>query len=274
MGNKEINITNLKLLDIHSAPQIAILYICTGRYSIFWDKFYSSAEKNLLRQHRKSFFVFTDNKLLLKRKQSNVDFIYQQKLGWPLDTLYRYKIFLRIADKLQGYDYVYFINANALIVSEVGDEILPDPFLLIGSQHPCYYDKKPDKFIYDRNPNSSACIEMGIGSHYVMGAFIGGETSAFLLMCRQLDYNIDQDFKKSIIALWHDESHYNKYLLFNPYKLLPPSYVYPEEMNIPFVPKIVLRDKNKYGGHAQLRGIKKDPSFYNYVKQLIRRTII
>lgn len=253
---------------------VAILYICTGEYSIFWEDFYTSAKLNLLIKHNKHFFVFTDNLELHNRKNYNdTTFIQQKKMGWPFDTLYRYKFFLRINDTLEKYDYVYYINANALIVGEVGDEIFPTPSLLIGSQHPCFFDKKPDEFIYERNPDSLAYIEKGKGNHYVMGAFIGGEAIAFMQMCKQLNDNIDSDYQNNIIALWHDESHYNRFILDCSYKLLSPSYVYPEEMEIPFQPKIILRDKTKYGGHNLLRGIKTKSSFSYFVKRIFLKLI-
>jgi hypothetical protein len=235
---------------------------------VFWDEFYTSAKKNFLQDHEKYFFVFTNNKQLLRKQKADTKFIQQRKLGWPFDTLYRFKIFLRIEEEIKKYDYVYYLNANALIVSKVGEEIFPDPFMLIGCLHPCFFNKKPNEYIYERNPDSLSFIELGNGKHYVMGAFIGGDSIAFLEMCKQLNTNIDIDYQKNIIAIWHDESHYNKYLLSNSYKLLSPSYVYPEEMNIPFHPKIMLRDKNKYGGHMQLRGIKNEISVFKLLKCL------
>ncbi len=251
--------------------KISILYICTGKYSIFWDEFYLSAQKNFLEGHTKYFFVFTDDQKLLQRKDFDVTYIKQTKLGWPFDTLYRFKLFLTVDKDLRQYDYIYFINANALIVEKVGDEIFPEPFSLIGCQHPYFYNKNPQEYIYDRNPDSLAYVVSGYGKDYVMGAFIGGESKAFLTMCQQLNNNIDSDYNKNIIALWHDESHYNKYLLSTPYKLLNPSYVYPEEMSIPFLPRILLRDKNKYGGHKQLRGIKNERFIINVLKRIFHK---
>lgn len=224
-----------------------------------------------MQAHDKHYFVFTDNEELLQRKNIDVTFILQKKMGWPFDTMYRFKLFLRIKEVLEEFNYVYYINANAVIVSKVGEEIFPTPFLFIACQHPCYYNKNSEDFIYERNPASSAYIELGHGKHYVMGAFIGGESNAFIQMCIQLNNNIDIDYRKGIIAIWHDESHYNKYLLSNSYKLLSPSYVYPEEMSIPFVPMVILRDKIKYGGHHQLRGIKNETYLSGLSKRIERK---
>ena len=62
--------------------KIAILYICTGKYSIFWEEFYKSAKKNLFPNSEKHFFVFSDASPKLFSNE-DTSYIYQQKLGWP-----------------------------------------------------------------------------------------------------------------------------------------------------------------------------------------------
>ena len=43
--------------------RVAILYICTGKYNIFFADFYRSAEEYLLtdKQYKKEYFVWTDD---------------------------------------------------------------------------------------------------------------------------------------------------------------------------------------------------------------------
>lgn len=41
--------------------KIAILYICTGKYNVFFRDFYSSSEKYFLPNCEKTYFVFSDN---------------------------------------------------------------------------------------------------------------------------------------------------------------------------------------------------------------------
>ena len=93
--------------------KVAILYIATGRYTVFWDYFYQSAERNLLPDCDKHYFVFTDDQELLNTSDThNVSYILQNKLGWPHDTLMRFDIFLGIKDQLETFDFIYFFNAN------------------------------------------------------------------------------------------------------------------------------------------------------------------
>ena len=46
---------------IISPKNIAVLYIMTNRYTVFWEDFYKSAEKNFLPHHNKHYFIFTDD---------------------------------------------------------------------------------------------------------------------------------------------------------------------------------------------------------------------
>ena len=44
-----------------SLMKIAIIYIGIGRYTVFWDEFYKSCEKNFIRNAQKHYFYFTDS---------------------------------------------------------------------------------------------------------------------------------------------------------------------------------------------------------------------
>ena len=74
--------------------KIGILYICTGKYDVFWNDFYKSAEQFLLPNSDKQYFVFTDSNNI--QSTDNIHKIYQEKLGWPKDTLMRFHLFLNI----------------------------------------------------------------------------------------------------------------------------------------------------------------------------------
>jgi hypothetical protein len=63
---------------------IAVLYVCTGDYVMFWEDFFKSAEKNFAPESRKEYFVFTDSKNIYgENKFENIKRIYQPNLGWP-----------------------------------------------------------------------------------------------------------------------------------------------------------------------------------------------
>ena len=99
---------------------VAVLYICTGKYSIFWEEFYRSMEKYFLKQPEVEYFVFTDaDKLYDEERNVKIHRIRQENLGWPGNTLFRFHMFVSIKEKLEDYDYLFFLNANTVCRQEI-----------------------------------------------------------------------------------------------------------------------------------------------------------
>lgn len=242
-------------------PKIAVLYIATGRYIIFWDGFYQSAEKNFLPNYKKHYFIFTDAET--QKFGKNVTRIYRKQHAWPYDTLDRFDLFASIENQLKKYDYIYFLNANAEVVSMVGDEILPtiEQGITV-AWHPGYYlEKDVDTYPYDRNSKSAAYIPYGKGKYYVQGGFNGGRTKDYLRLIHTLKEKTTLDKRNGIMARWHDESHLNKYILDKNPLVMPPNYIwarfsYEVEKIFKNNIKIVMRYKQspEWGGTAWLRG--------------------
>ena len=92
--------------------KIAILYICTGKYNLFFKDFYTSCEKYLLKDVASTdYFVFTDEMQLCT--YDNVHLIFKKCQGFPADSLFRFEMFLSIKEQLEAFDYIYFFNSNA-----------------------------------------------------------------------------------------------------------------------------------------------------------------
>jgi hypothetical protein len=105
--------------------KIGVLYICVGRYVLFWKDFYQSCEKHLIQGAEKHYFVFTDA-VIPEEKDSRIHVYPTKKMGWPFDTLLRFEMFLKAESELKTMDYLYFFNANLKFVKDVGNEFLPD----------------------------------------------------------------------------------------------------------------------------------------------------
>ena len=232
--------------------KVGILYICTGKYSVFWDRFYQSSEKFLLTEEdiEKHYFVFTD--MDLPESNHRIHRYYKKPEGFPTDSIKRFEMFLSIQQDLKDMDYVYFLNANMNFVQKVGKEILPINFTpaLVGLQHPGYYQSPKEELPYERNPDSTAFIPNieNHEYHYFMGSFNGGKTADFLDMCFTCNNNIQEDKKNNIIACFHDESHINAYFLTKKILILNPEYGFPEDLEAPFSPKVIILNKAKHYG--------------------------
>lgn len=233
---------------------IGILYICTGKYNIFWKGFYTSSEQFLLPDCRKTYFVFTDADSIFAEEKESVVKIKQKNLGWPGGTLMRFEMFRKIENDLKQFDFLFFFNSDMLLNDFVREEeILPHKEGLTALNHPNFYDKDNFAFPYERNPNSLAFIPFGLGTYYYFGSLSGGKATEFLNMIKTLEEAILTDLSNGVIATWYDESHLNKYLLNKHVKVLSPSYGYPEGFSIPFYPKIIKRDKISRGGLESFR---------------------
>lgn len=241
----------IKIGDNFDGKTINILTICTGKYVNFFQNFYNSCEEYFLTNFKKKYFVFTDGDLPISE---NIVKIQQNKLGWPYDTMMRFKMFNSIENILDG-DYVFFFNANMLFVDHVGVEVIPtsENDYLMGVIHPGYFNRPVVSFPYERSKLSNFYIPFDSGSNYFQGCFNGGRKEDFMKMSNLLESKIDDDGRNGIIPIWHDESALNWYYSSrNPLKL---SYLYafPESYNKVDGVKIIQLDKSKLGGHDFLR---------------------
>lgn len=149
---------------------IGILYVCTGKYDIFFDEFYESCEKYFLKNDVKTYFVFTDSEKLKEKYKDNknIVFIHQENLGWPNNTLLRYDIFYKNKDKFINEEYLYFFNANVIFKKEVGEEFIPTKREngLVAVEHPGFINEKVKNFTYENNEKSLAYIDKNLNKEY------------------------------------------------------------------------------------------------------------
>jgi hypothetical protein len=240
--------------------KIGVLYICTGKYKIFWKDFYLSCEKFFIPEAERHYFVFTDApEIESENENQNIHRIFQKNLGWPDNTLKRYEMFLKIKSSLLNFDYLFFFNANIIFTQRINaEEFLPIKEDLLVVKHPGYY-KFPKNILYpflnfERNKNSKAYISRLKKAQYFMGGINGGKSKPYIKMIETISKNIKLDLDKGIVAKWHDESHLNAYVMDkNKRILLPDTYGFPEDKINRENPKIIILDKKRFGGHNFLR---------------------
>jgi hypothetical protein len=237
--------------------KIGVLYICTGKYVLYWKQFYESMESLFLPGHEKDYFVFTDAPSIEYEQKNNVHRLFQQKQEWPYPTLLRFQMFLKVEKELEKMDYIFFLNANMKVIDTIKEnDVLPDPIKddgLVVVLHSGFYKAHTRRLPYERKQKKSLAY-MTEGKYYVQGSFNGGTTAAYLALVRQMEKNIQSDLDKNIIAVWHDESHLNRYVADKHPKILSPAFAYSEGAHLEFKPRILMLDKRKLGGHKHMRG--------------------
>lgn len=206
-----------------------------------------------------------------------------QSIEWPYPTLMRYHLFLKQEEYLKQFDYLFYIDLDMRIVNVVGDEILGEG--LTAAPHPGYYVRKEIIPPYEPNPASTAYIPRPGGvslaegkprfiPHYYAGGMQGGKADVFIQTMKTMQKNIDTDMANGYIAIWNDESHWNKCVFEYTQAgghlvMLDPSYVYPDslvqEYYTPkvwgrnFTPRIITLTKpfsiSKEGGEAAAKMI-------------------
>lgn len=186
--------------------QIGLIIIATNKYIDFVPRLKESVEKYFLTKHNVEIFLFTNQSF------TNVTVIPTDHRPWPWMTLGRYHLIQQLKHYTKK-DCYYYIDADMVIVDTVGDEIFGDRVATIHGR----FKKKPGN--YDRNPKSLAYVSeqeipRNIIAPYYCGGFQGGKV--YLEDAADLARRIDLDSTNNVTAIWHDESHWNRYCLDNP----------------------------------------------------------
>lgn len=230
-----------KAEENEQSKKIGLLIVATGKYICFANPLIESAKKHFCKNHHVTYFVFTDQEYAPPEDTVRIE---QRRLGWPYDTMMRYKVYFDNWEELSQQDYLYACDADMLFVNDVGDEILGTR---VATLHPGFVGKRGS---YETDSRSTAYIDKWEGSHYFAGGFYGAERESFYHILKTNITHIEEDLKHGIIAVWHDESHWNRYCIdFPPTLILTPSYCYPESWKLPYKKRLLALDKN----HAAFR---------------------
>src|SRR6185295_18452187 len=157
--------------------------------------------------------------------------------------------FLQQEEILSQYDYIFYCDVDMAFVNVVGDEILGSG--LTATMNPMYALDKSMYPPYEPNSASKAYIHrpgqiVNEGNQprfmpqYYAGGFQGGKTDQFIAAMKVMKENISADLAKGYIAIWNEESHWNKYLFDHPENLLVlnQSYLYPDSLlNEYYIPR-------------------------------------
>ncbi|XP_073497933.1 N-acetyllactosaminide alpha-1,3-galactosyltransferase-like [Phyllobates terribilis] len=120
-------------------------------------------------------------------------------------------------------DYLFCMDVDQIFSSNYGPETLGD---LVAQLHSGYYLANRKEYPLERNPLSMAFIPPWAGTFYYHGAVFGGKPTLLTNLTSSCLKGILEDKKRGVEAIWHDESHLNRYLTLEylPSKVLSPEY--------------------------------------------------
>lgn len=221
-------LTQPKVLD-RTPKKIAVITFVSGDDSKQWNAFYQSSKKNFLPNHHKKYFVFTDIKdLKIDHKLAQKIVIHENDF-----ELKKQHLFQKIKTELEAFDYVYFMDVNLDVLTNLNEEILPTKDQeLVYAIHPWHYRWAMNLLPYERNEKSKAYIKEVDGKFYVQNVFYGGTKDGFINLSQTIQSWVDSDIKENAIPKWKEESYLNKYLVERQKEakkplILTPEYVYP-----------------------------------------------
>lgn len=234
--------------------RISINIIATNKYIGFVEDLAKSIDSLFFRDCEISVIIHTNVDLpVIPGISSRISFHKNtiEHEPWPFTTLKRFHYFKSAKDIIEKSDYSFYVDADSLFVGNIESSLLPNSGM-IGTIHPCLFNGPGTP---ERNPISKAYIPHGSSNRYFCGGFFGGSTQSFMDMTDEMVKAIEYDLSNDFIALWHDESHINRYFYEN-----PPSVV----LDIPFAVAeslakvysssgVLFLDKNLKGGHDFFR---------------------
>ncbi|XP_034728210.1 globoside alpha-1,3-N-acetylgalactosaminyltransferase 1-like isoform X1 [Etheostoma cragini] len=226
-------------------PRVAVVVFAVGKYTRFLKGFLESGEKYFLVDFRVTYYIFTDHEQdvpkikLGKGRNISVVTIPSAK-RWQEVVLGRMKwTTITIEEQIRNEsDYLYMMDIDSVFHSRFGAESLSQ---LSAVLHRGYYKNRPrDQFPYERRPKSKAYIPIDEGDYYYTAAVWGGYLEDMYKLVKYCYTQSEEDAKNGIEAVWQEESHLNKYLLYNkPTKVLSPEYLWSDYDSIPEDIKVV-----------------------------------
>lgn len=246
--------------------KIGILYIGIGRYFCFWKDFYQSCEFFLLPEAEKHYYIFTDQENEFEVNE-RVEVFHQDDMGWPCNSLLRFKMFNRIRSRLEQHDYLFFFNSNAQILKP----ILPQDILPEQEDYAALcIESDPEKMSFEPRQESAAFVSKNQARYYFSGALNGGKCKAYLELIDSCEKIVDTDLRNGLMPLWHDESVLNRFLVDKEVKVMYRDMGKPANWKNPQDAKIELRRKEDVLGRGWLRHYKGREHTNTWFRKLLR----
>lgn len=240
---------------MESPLRYTFISIATNRYSNYLLELLNSS-RNLGRHLSEiEWVIFTDSPEFYDEIREEIGLVVKvikiPSYNWPEATLFRYKIFRENFDQISG-DYVIYLDADMELVSDFIENIEPENWdngvalvshpgywrtrnylsrIKLYLQNPYLLIKDSYRFIrvgslgaWETNKKSTAFTPRKDRENYVCGGTWMGSSESIRKLVTELSQNVEEDAARGVMALWHDESHLNKWSASNKFTLLTPRF--------------------------------------------------
>ncbi|XP_056294262.1 alpha-1,3-galactosyltransferase 2-like isoform X1 [Pseudoliparis swirei] len=217
-----------------AGSSVALTVFAVGRYlDVYLGTFLNSSEHHFMLGLPVTYYVFTDvpekvPDIKLAPQRSIKVIKVERNSRWQDISMMRMKTISDIieSDLRHHCTHVFCFDVDQVFSGRFGSEALADSVALL---HAHYYRFPQKWFTYDRNPKSKAYMQTG--DFYYHAAIFGGSWKSVKALTDACYQSIMEDKQNNVEALWHDESHLNKYLwLHKPSKVLSPEYCWDNEI--------------------------------------------
>lgn len=214
---------------------VGLTVFAVKKYVAFLRLFLETAEQHFMVGHRVTYYVFTDRpadvpRVPLREGRRLAVLAVRSHARWQDVSMHRMEMISRFSEQRFRHevDYLVCVDVDMKFRDHVGVEILSP---LFGTLHPGFYRADRQAFTYERRPQSQAYIPPDEGDFYYLGGFFGGSVAEVQRLASACHQAMALDKANGIEAVWHDESHLNKYLLYHkPTKVLSPEYLWDQQL--------------------------------------------
>ncbi|KAM5328795.1 histo-blood group ABO system transferase isoform 2-T2 [Glossophaga mutica] len=214
---------------------IGLTVFAIKKYVVFLKLFLETAEEHFMVGHRVNYYIFTDRpadvpRVPLREGRRAVVLEVPAARRWQDISMRRMQVISSHCEQrfLREVDFLVCLDVDMRFRDHVGVEILAP---LFGVLHPGFYGATREAFTYERRPQSQAYIPRDQGDFYYLGGFFGGSVPEVRRLTEACHQAMATDRANGIEAVWHDESHLNRYLLdHKPSKVLSPEYLWDEAL--------------------------------------------
>ena len=197
---------------------IGIYYIATGIYKNNFKSFFDSLN-NFFEGYIKKIILLSDGLdeyINYNVNEISIEHHHIDDYPWPIVALFRFHYLLKYKTNC---DYIFFFNSNSIIQSNKRIYWFDENKINV-TKH--FFYKSGILTTYelmlpsDDNPNSTSYIG-NINYIYCQSGFFGGPSDKIYQMCEEIQKMINIDLNNNIIAKWHDETYFNKWLYIKNY---------------------------------------------------------